>query len=237
MYIAPEHFVIGVLAGESAVADTLIKLGLSHDAAVEATRARLADYKVDAREIFFTVRAKRAMQLAFEEAREHKHSLRNEHLLLGVAREETGEDGLLKSFGVSYEALRAALADAIDALRDVPFERVDHVQLAMPRGEEDRARAFYADLLGMEELRKPAELIGRGGVWFQSGPVQIHLGVEDDFRPARKAHPALQCRDFKHLVQTLREHGIEVQEVGRFEDNRPHAYLFDPFGNRLELIG
>ena len=87
----------------------------------------------------------------------------------------------------------------------MPFTRIDHVQLAMPAGEEERARAFYRDLLGMEELPKPPELARRGGCWFASGDAQIHLGVEQDFRPARKAHPALRCHDYEVLTkQTAR---------------------------------
>ena len=70
-----------------------------------------------------------------------------------------------------------------------PFSAIDHVQLAMPAGGEERARAFYRALLGMTEIPKPSELAKRGGCWFACGPVQIHLGVEDDFRPAKKAHP------------------------------------------------
>ena len=71
-----------------------------------------------------------------------------------------------------------------------PFAAIDHVQLAMPAGEEETARRFYRDLLGMAEIPKPPELAKRGGCWFESGTVQIHLGVEQDFRPAQKAHPA-----------------------------------------------
>ena len=91
-----------------------------------------------------------------------------------------------------------------------PFAAIDHVQLAMPPAEEQKARAFYAGLLGMTELPKPPELAKRGGCWFGSGNVQLHLGVEPDFRPAKKAHPALRCRDYATLLQRLREAGIEV---------------------------
>ncbi|MFZ0538972.1 MAG: VOC family protein [Candidatus Sulfotelmatobacter sp.] len=93
-----------------------------------------------------------------------------------------------------------------------PFTAIDHVQLAMPPGEENRARAFYADLLGMKEVPKPPELAKRGGCWFESGNVQLHLGVESDFRPAKKAHPALRCFDYETLLQRLRSAGVEVNE-------------------------
>src|SRR5258708_32099135 len=93
-----------------------------------------------------------------------------------------------------------------------PFTAIDHVQLAMPAGGEQKARAFYGELLGMLELPKPPELAKRGGCWFASGGVQLHLGVESDFRPAKKAHPALRCRDYAALLRRLRGSGIEVNE-------------------------
>src|SRR5271154_4166051 len=115
------------------------------------------------------------------------------------------------------------------------FIAIDHVQLVMPPGEEGRARGFYEGLLGMRELPKPAELAKRGGCWFGSGGVQLHLGVESDFRPAKKAHPALRCRDYAALVRRLRDSGVEVNEPGDIPGvERGHVH--DPFGNRLELI-
>ena len=112
---------------------------------------------------------------------------------------------------------------------------IDHVQLAMPAGGEDKARAFYFGLLGIPEVAKPAALAQRGGVWFELGPVKIHLGVEIDFHAARKAHPALLVRDLAGLVRRLGEAGILVVE----DDSLPgydRAYVSDPFGNRLELM-
>ena len=116
-----------------------------------------------------------------------------------------------------------------------PFTAIDHVQLAMPQGEEARARRFYCDLLGMEEVPKPPELAKRGGCWFASGEVQIHLGVENDFRPARKAHPALRCRDYEALLQRLREAGVEWKEALDIP-GVCRCHIHDPFGNRIELI-
>ena len=116
-----------------------------------------------------------------------------------------------------------------------PFTAIDHVQLAMPKGEEEKARSFYRDLLGMFEIAKPTELARRGGCWFESGSVQIHLGVENDFRPAKKAHPALRCRDYDALINRLRATGIEVSD----DDNIPglrRSHVEDSFGNRIELI-
>jgi catechol 2,3-dioxygenase-like lactoylglutathione lyase family enzyme len=116
-----------------------------------------------------------------------------------------------------------------------PFTAIDHVQLAMPPGAEDSARRFYGDLLGMTELPKPPELAKRGGVWFASGSVQVHLGVEADFRSARKAHPALRCADYEGLLSRLRQAGIEAApDTSIFGVVRCHIH--DPFGNRIELI-
>jgi len=116
-----------------------------------------------------------------------------------------------------------------------PFTVIDHVQLAMPAGEEEAARRFYRDLLGMVEIPKPAELAKRGGCWFESRSVQLHLGVEADFRPAKKAHPALRCRDYEALTSRLRAAGVEVKN----DDNLPgvrRCHISDPFGNRIELL-
>ncbi len=112
---------------------------------------------------------------------------------------------------------------------------LDHVQLAMPEGEEERARAFYGTLLGLAEVEKPEPLASRGGCWFESGSVIIHLGVQSDFVPATKAHPAFTVSDLAALHRRLTEAGCEVvwdsalPGVERF-------YTPDPFGNRLEFI-
>ena len=111
---------------------------------------------------------------------------------------------------------------------------IDHVQLAMPRGCEEEARRFYGRLLGIPEKIKPLELAKRGGVWFESDAVKIHLGVEADFRPSRKGHPALLVHDLAALVERLRQAGIEVTDdalAGYFR-----VYVSDPFGNRIELM-
>jgi catechol 2,3-dioxygenase-like lactoylglutathione lyase family enzyme len=117
-----------------------------------------------------------------------------------------------------------------------PFTAIDHVQLAMPLGTEDEGRRFYRDLLGMAEIAKPPELAKRGGCWFESGEVQVHLGVEKDFRPAKKAHPALRCRDYLALIERLRCAGVAVDETGDIPGVR-RCHIQDPFGNRIELIG
>ncbi|HKD86793.1 MAG TPA: VOC family protein [Terriglobales bacterium] len=117
----------------------------------------------------------------------------------------------------------------------IPFSKIDHVQLAAPAGSEDEARRFYGEVLGMQEIEKPPLLAKRGGVWFASGDVQIHIGIEQDFRPARKAHPALRCCDYGGLLRTLAAVGIEVQEVNDIP-GVCRAHVNDPFGNRIELV-
>jgi catechol 2,3-dioxygenase-like lactoylglutathione lyase family enzyme len=117
----------------------------------------------------------------------------------------------------------------------VPFTAIDHVQLAMPPGGEDTAREFYRDLLGMAEVPKPPELAKRGGCWFESGAVQIHLGVEKDFHPAKKAHPALRCRDYVAFIGRLSEASVNLVEVDDIPGVR-RCHIHDPFGNRIELI-
>lgn len=116
-----------------------------------------------------------------------------------------------------------------------PFTSIDHVQLAMPVGEEDRAREFYGELFGMSEIAKPPELAKRGGCWFASGTVQIHLGVEPDFRPARKAHPALRCHDYDTLIARLRAAKVEAVDDNNIAGVR-RCHISDPFGNRIELL-
>jgi catechol 2,3-dioxygenase-like lactoylglutathione lyase family enzyme len=111
-----------------------------------------------------------------------------------------------------------------------------HVQLAMPEGEEDRARAFYRDVLGLAEIPKPEPLAGRGGCWFRSEQgLELHLGVEEGFRPARKAHPALLVEGLDALEELLLEGGLEVARDTELQGHR-RFYASDPFGNRLELI-
>ena len=113
---------------------------------------------------------------------------------------------------------------------------IDHVQIAMPMGEEERARAFYVGLLGFSELPKPPELAKRGGAWFASGNVQLHLGVEADFRPAGKAHPAFIVSDLDSLIAHAQIGGYETDTIQPPLDGHKRAHVFDPFGNRIELM-
>ena len=107
--------------------------------------------------------------------------------------------------------------------------QVDHVQLAMPSGGEESAVGFYEGLLGLPRVPKPPHLEARGGCWFSNGAVALHLGIEADFRPARKAHPALLVEDLAALEELLRAGGAEVYRDQPLDG-------FDPFGNRIELM-
>ena len=112
---------------------------------------------------------------------------------------------------------------------------LDHVQLAIPKGTEDEARAFWIGVLGFAELPKPAESAGRGGAWFADGPVQVHVGVEDDFAPARKAHPALRVRGLEALRARLVAAGRPITPLAPLA-GAPRFHSADPFGNRIEFI-
>ncbi|MGZ8177439.1 VOC family protein [Williamsia sp. SKLECPSW1] len=105
----------------------------------------------------------------------------------------------------------------------------------MPRGREAEARAFYADVLGMTEVQKPPALAARGGAWFRSDGLELHLGVEDDFRPARKAHPGILADDLGRLADAIASRGGRVDWDDAFPGYR-RFYSEDPFGNRVEFL-
>lgn len=111
---------------------------------------------------------------------------------------------------------------------------IDHVQLAMPEGGEATAQAFYEGLLGLPRVPKPPHLERRGGCWFENDSVKVHLGVDADFRPASKAHPALVVEGLELLVDRLRAAGATVRHEPLDEHDR--VYVDDPFGNRIELL-
>ena len=113
---------------------------------------------------------------------------------------------------------------------------IDHIQLAMPPGEEDKARAFYIGILGFVEIPKPADLAKRGGVWFQAQDVHLHLGVEAEFKPARKAHPAFIVSGLDSLLTKVQNAGYETDTSQPALDGYKRAHVFDPFGNRIELM-
>ena len=112
---------------------------------------------------------------------------------------------------------------------------VHHVQLAMPSGGEAAARRFYSELLGIPEVPKPADLAKRGGAWFETAVVKVHLGIEADFRPAKKAHPGLLVEGLSAMIARLNDAGFTVVS-GEPMEGYQHVYVHDPFGNRLELL-
>jgi catechol 2,3-dioxygenase-like lactoylglutathione lyase family enzyme len=115
--------------------------------------------------------------------------------------------------------------------------RLHHVQVACPRGGEDGARRFWADGLGMVEVRKPADLAGRGGCWFRAGAAEIHVGVEEPFAPARKAHPALAVDDLDATAARLVALGFEVDWTERHTfPGFERCHTVDAHGNRVELL-
>jgi len=112
---------------------------------------------------------------------------------------------------------------------------IDHVQLAMPPGRETEARKFYEQTLGIPELPKPPHLAKRGGCWFERGALKVHLGVEADFRPARKAHPAFLVENLSSLKAALAAGGYTMK-IDEPLEGYDRIYVDDPFGNRIELM-
>jgi catechol 2,3-dioxygenase-like lactoylglutathione lyase family enzyme len=115
------------------------------------------------------------------------------------------------------------------------FKKIDHIQLAAPKGCEEIAREFFSGILGLSEVEKPGELKKRGGAWFEFGMYQLHIGVEEPFSPAKKAHPALCVENIEDLKTHLKAKKVPFTE----DDNLPGAnriHLEDPFGNRLEFL-
>lgn len=113
--------------------------------------------------------------------------------------------------------------------------RIHHVQVAIPPGGEERARDFWAGLLGMEELDKPSDLEARGGCWFRLGEAELHCGVDDPFTPARKAHPAIEVDDLAAMAQRLTSAGLDLVPDDLYP-GRFRYYVDDPFGNRIEIV-
>ncbi len=109
---------------------------------------------------------------------------------------------------------------------------IDHVQLAIPEGGEDTARAFYVGVLGLTEMPKPVVMAARGGAWFEAGPVKVHVGAEADFVPARKAHPALTMRKLREFIDERQLDATWNDEI----EGLVRCHVDDPFGNRIELV-
>jgi catechol 2,3-dioxygenase-like lactoylglutathione lyase family enzyme len=112
----------------------------------------------------------------------------------------------------------------------VPITGIDHVQVAAPSGSEAEARRFYGELLGLDEIAKPEELRARGGVWFRCGGQELHVGVDQRFAPALKAHAAFAVADLDELLEALGRAGVTITRDGG------RVYTADPWGNRLEMV-
>lgn len=118
---------------------------------------------------------------------------------------------------------------------DVDRTAFHHVQLAIAEGSEDRCREFWADILGFTEMEKPPALAARGGCWFRGGAFEVHLGVDQNFRPTAKGHPGVLISGLDDLAQRLTDRGVDVE----WDDNFPgmrRFYASDPLGNRLEFL-
>ena len=113
---------------------------------------------------------------------------------------------------------------------------IDHVQIALPAGGEQSARTFYTDVLGFIEIPKPAELAKRGGLWFQCENFQLHLGIDANFQPAHKAHPAFIVDDLNSFIAKAESAGFQIDTSQPALDGFKRAHVFDPFENRIELM-
>jgi catechol 2,3-dioxygenase-like lactoylglutathione lyase family enzyme len=115
----------------------------------------------------------------------------------------------------------------------INFKRIDHVQITLPEGEENKAREFYSGLLGLEEVEKPDSLKASGGVWFKTGDAELHLGVENS--SASKRHPAFEIEDIEEVKQLLINNNVKIKEEIPIP-GRKRFSIYDPFGNRIELL-
>ena len=132
--------------------------------------------------------------------------------------------------GVNSDASQVA---DVSAYRTQPkWVAIDHVQLAIPVGSEDQARRFYVGVLGLTEEPKPAVMAARGGAWFEAGDVRVHVGAEEEFVPARKAHPALAMDNLREFIEASGLDATWNDEI----IGVVRCHVFDPFGNRLELV-
>lgn len=226
--ITPEHVLLAILwDGSSAASQLLWRLGASRERMVDGLRAR--GVPVPAAPVPPQHELDLGEPVWFD---------RDQVQAVIDALRATVAPGT--HWGFNYEGDRAwAIAESSVDLAAlvagalppaVEVRRIDHVQLAIPAGGEDDARAFYAGLLGLTEVPKPEHLAGRGGCWFEAGEAKVHLGVDPDFRPAAKAHPALLVRGLSELTRRLREAGMVVADEG------DSVYVLDPFGNRMELL-
>jgi len=118
----------------------------------------------------------------------------------------------------------------------MPIISINHVQITIPEDREGDARTFYINVLGFTEIPKPPALATRGGAWFQSESAQLHLGVEKDFHPARKGHPAFLVYDLDAMLEKVQRLGYEWDASQPPLEGYKRAHIYDPFGNRIELM-
>ena len=117
----------------------------------------------------------------------------------------------------------------------MPILNIDHVQITIPVASEDRARGFYSRILGFTEIEKPPQMAERKSIWFIAGPVNLHLGIEPDFHPAKRAHPAFVVEGLDAILAACARAGLTAKPDTSFNGFR-RVHIFDPFGNRLELM-
>jgi catechol 2,3-dioxygenase-like lactoylglutathione lyase family enzyme len=117
----------------------------------------------------------------------------------------------------------------------MPILSLNHVQIAIPIASQDRARAFYSGILGFTEIEKPPQMADRKSLWFVAGAVNLHLGIEPDFTPAKRAHPAFVVDGLDQILAACERASITIKPDTSFNNFR-RVHVFDPFGNRLELM-
>jgi catechol 2,3-dioxygenase-like lactoylglutathione lyase family enzyme len=117
----------------------------------------------------------------------------------------------------------------------MPILSLDHVQIVIPVASENRARAFYSEILGFTEVAKPPQMAGRKSIWFVAGSVNLHLGIEPDFAPSKRAHPAFVVENLEAILAACERAGLPTKPDTSFNGFR-RVHVFDPFGNRLELM-
>ncbi|REB08186.1 glyoxalase [Sporosarcina sp. BI001-red] len=115
------------------------------------------------------------------------------------------------------------------------FKGIDHIQIAAPQGSEEKARSFYGKLLGMQEIEKPENLKSRGGCWFQCGAQEVHIGIQSNFLPAKKAHPGFMVSNLSELRRQLEDAACLINEEPPIA-GRARFFTHDPFGNRIEFL-
>ncbi len=116
----------------------------------------------------------------------------------------------------------------------IKFTRLNHIQICIPTGQEDEARRFYTDIIGLTEIPKPKELIGNGGLWYQVADIQLHIGTENEINHSKR-HPAFEVEDIRAVRTHLERHGVKIKEEIQIPGQTRFSFI-DPFGNRIELL-